>query len=91
MAFAALVPDEVRSVLGERGVSLSLVCERLGVDRGRWEEVCASPKLTAARQQAHELTPPAAVLDQASQMERFGLRQPARDALLEGYLAAAPA
>jgi hypothetical protein len=91
IAFAALVPDEVRAVLDERGVGLPLVCEQVGVDSNRWDEVCATPQLTAARARARELTPAPAVLDRASRTECVELRQPARDALLEGYLAAAAA
>ena len=44
MPCAALVPEEVRAVLGERGAGLSLVCEQLGVEREHREEVCADPK-----------------------------------------------
>lgn len=91
MAFAALVPQEVRAVLAERGVGLALVCEQLGVDIDRWDEVCTNPDVVTARGRPQELTPPKAVLDEAPTTERVALRQPARDVLLEGYLAAAAA
>lgn len=91
MALAALVPDEVNAVLAEFGMGLRYVCEQLGVDFKRWEQVSASPEVMAARRRARELTPPPEVLEAAAPAERCELRRPARDALLEGYLAAAAA